>query len=380
MPMTSSDWTSNDPHLVALRFQPSQLTRARELRRLTKSALASRTDKTPSAISQFESGVTKPDAQTVARLALALGTPVGFLARPHLTAPLRLDDCHFRSLKSVSQYLRREAVRIGELMHELLQLVEREGVELPPETLSALKSTVPEGQNEIELFARSVRRAWGLGQGPIPDPIGLLEEQGVRILPLSNVFDKVDAFSFWYGGSPFMMLNLDKPPSRIHFDVAHELGHLLMHDDVSPGDPCLEREADGFASAFLIPRETFLEECPSRWSLAAFSALKRRWFVSIAALVFRANKLGRLTQASQRRAYQTLNAQGLRQSEPDEWPLGAPTVLKQALTLVSEDLPLSQLAAELGLHERHLADLLEPINLPHVAPPVDGCQEPRRFG
>lgn len=44
--------------------------------------------------------------------------------------------------------------------------------------------------------------------------------------------NKLDAFSVWFDNKPFIFLSSDKDTNvRIRFDIAHELGHLLMHSD-----------------------------------------------------------------------------------------------------------------------------------------------------
>jgi Zn-dependent peptidase ImmA (M78 family)/DNA-binding XRE family transcriptional regulator len=358
--MDGDEGLIRDPHIAVLRFRPEQLTRGRELRGFTKTALATAVGKTAAALSQFESGANKPDARTLASLALALGIPVGFFARSPLGAPVRLEECTFRSLRSVSQYLRRQAVRSGELMHEVALLLEEEGVELPADQVTPLRDAL-RASDDIEVAAAELRRAWGLGPGPLTNPITLLESKGVWVLPLSAVCDDVDAFSMWQSQRPFVMLALHKPPSRVHFDAGHELGHLLLHEDAAPASPRAEREANHFAAAFLVPRETFLQECPRRWSFETFRALKRRWHVSIQALVYRAQELERLSTGSARRAFSELNRRGLRKRECDEWELARPTVLEQSLALVRDDLSLAALADRLGLHEAHLRELLEPV-------------------
>lgn len=350
----------NDPHLVAVRFQPSQLSRARELRGLTKTALAEQIGKTPSAVTQFENGSVRPDAETIARMALALAVPPRFFARGSLVGETPLDACHFRSLRSVSQGSRRQAVRIGELMREVTFVLEEEGIEFPRDEITPIRRAV-RSREEIEQLALDVRRAWGFNLGPITSVIPLLESKGMRVLPLVDACAEVDAFSGWQGNVPFAMLSLQKPPSRVHFDAVHELGHLLMHDDVTAGSPLLESQADQFAASFLMPRETFLQECPRRWHLATFQALKRRWHVSIQALVVHAYSLGHLSVSSYRRAFMDLSRLNMRKREPDEWELDSPVVLRRALELVREDVSLRAVADALSIHESHLAQMLEPV-------------------
>lgn len=359
MPRRSSPPT--DPHLVALRFRPVQLRRARELAGLTKTELAGRIEKTASALSQFEAGVARPDAETLAGVALALQVPVWFFCRDAGDELLDLESCHFRTLRATSQGRRRQAVRVGELLDELLRVIENEGVSLPLEHVSVLRCTVSTPE-EIEALAGAVRTAWGLGTGPITSPIPLAESHGIRVLPLTKACEEVDAFSFWRGNSPVALLSLAKPASRVHFDLAHELGHLLMHNDVAPGSPQAEAEADRFASAFLMPRGAFLQEAPTRWSFPVFRALKRRWHVSIQAAVHRSYQLSRLSLASYRRAFMYLNHFQMRRLEPDEWALVGPQVLSRALELVAEDLPISALSDELGIRVGLLNEMLAPIH------------------
>jgi hypothetical protein len=111
--------------------------------------------------------------------------------------------------------------------------------------------------------------------------------------------EDMDAFSAWHAKRPIVFLIDHKgSTSRLRFGAAHELGHLVMHADVVAGSPELERQANRFASAFLLPRETFLPECPRRLNWPHFYELKRRWKVSVAALVRRAYDLECISEAS----------------------------------------------------------------------------------
>lgn len=352
-----SDSLPKDPYLVALRFRPEQLSRARELKGITKTALAGLIDKTPSAITQFEAGVIVPDAETLTRISWVLRMPVQFFGREPLVPKIALEACHFRSLRSASQQVRRQTLRMGEFTHELMVLLENEGIEFPTEQVSFLKQPA-ETSADVEEAAAAVRRGWGLGNGPIPELIQLLEGKGISILPLTGACQEVDAFSLWCSQRPFILLAMQKNSSRTHFDAAHELGHLVMHEDVQPADPLIEKQANDFAAAFLLPRDTFSQECPTRWSLPTFRALKKRWHVSIRALVYRAHKLGKLSEASYRRANVTLNRLYGSKQEPDEWALQKPRVLRDALLLLQDDVPLEEIADRLALQHRQLEDML----------------------
>src|SRR5690606_38887686 len=113
----------------------------------------------------------------------------------------------------------------------------------------------PKGPSEldmeaIEQIASRLRKHWGMGMGPIPNMTKLLESKGVFILPIADAFHQVDAYSAWPGARPTIMLSFYKSASRARFDAAHELGHLIMHEDTFPADTSVESQADRFASAF----------------------------------------------------------------------------------------------------------------------------------
>jgi len=102
--------------------------------------------------------------------------------------------------------------------------------------------------------ARALRLAWRMGAGPAPNLVQLAEAHGIRVLGIPLADAVVDAFSFWApDGRPFVFLSRIKTAERSRFDLAHEIGHLVLHCDVTgtgeTTDREIEREADVFASA-----------------------------------------------------------------------------------------------------------------------------------
>lgn len=347
-----------DAHIAAHMFQPYRLTLARELRGRSKAQLADAVQKTPSAISQFETGRTKPDAQTLQKLALALEVQLGFFAKVGGTPLISTDNCYFRSLRSASQRDRRSLLAVGTILCDLVSLLE-DHVDLPREQVTSV-ATSAGNADEIEQAAIEVRRKWGLGLGPIPAIIKLLENKGVIVTRIPAEREQVDAFSTCNNHRPIVFLVTGKNSrSRARFDAAHELGHLVLHADITAASPEAERQANRFASAFLLPRDTFLRECPNYLNWDHLYELKRRWRVSIAALVKRGFDLGRISEASYRRAFIHLNETGQRQGETrDEPEVEYPTTLKRALDTASREYPLSLLCDHLGIFERDLQEIL----------------------
>jgi Zn-dependent peptidase ImmA (M78 family) len=164
--------------------------------------------------------------------------------------------------------------------------------------------------------------------------------------------DKIDAFSR-RGEVSLMVLNTQRQStSRWIFDVAHELGHFVLHAGIQTGDKETEAQANAFASALLMPRKTFGREFPTRgFSWPRVFELKRRWHVSAAAIIRRAFDLGLLDGIAYRRCYQHMSICGWLKKEPHEPPFAGPEWLSSAFALAGRQFNLSplQLCDRLGL-------------------------------
>ncbi len=225
-------------------------------------------------------------------------------------------------------------------------------VDLPEEKVTPSIVSKVFTAEEIEDAALKVRRDWGLGVGPISNVVHLLETNGVLVFRLLSDCKKVDAFSLWHKSRPFIFLSTEKGSgSRSRFDAAHELGHLIMHSDCVPGDRIQEDQANRFASAFLLPRDGFLEECPKRLVWPHFIALKERWIVSLAALIRRARDLGVISDDTYRRGNIQLHKRW-NSSEPSEPEIERPVILPQVIKVLGQSgWPLSAIAEEVRLSE-----------------------------
>lgn len=353
-------------YVAAENFVPARLTLAREAAGLLQTELAEMIDTTQSAVSQYEDpdGRVKPSPERIARLSLALGVPPAFFTG-EVGSRLDPDRCHFRKRRRARKKEQARVLARGDVVLILSDSLNRL-MHLPDPNLDDLQTTV-ESVEDIETLARRVRDAWDLGRGPLPNVVKLLERHGVFVLEVMADSRDLDAFSAWRDDRPVVFLGTDKGSgTRRRFDLAHELGHLLMHPDCRPGDRQLEREADRFAGAFLLPAETFRRECPSRLSWPHLRALKKRWGVSLAALVYRAGELGIFTQYTVRRANQQLRARGWHLREPDEPELEQPNLFARAIGMLSErGFGLSRIAEEARMGVEQIERLLlEPRRAP----------------
>jgi Zn-dependent peptidase ImmA (M78 family) len=188
---------------------------------------------------------------------------------------------------------------------------------------------------EVEAIAGRVRQVWKLPWGPISNVVELLEHHGVIVLRSTLASSDVDAFSPPYEDRPIVVLSGDKNGrARSRFDAAHELGHLVMHGQEVWGLKQVEDQAHWFAGAFLMPAQDIELELPDSVIWEKFFALKRKWHVSLAALLMRAKYLKRINPNQYLAAIKTTSARGWRRVEPI--PLGPceePQLIKQLVAV-----------------------------------------------
>ncbi len=274
---------------------------------------------TPAAISQFESGAARPRAETLSQLGDFLEVPPKFFELPLVES----HEGFFRSLRRTSVIDRRKARAVAHVAHDLAAQGWADrllpALSLPPPEAMPIGADV----EDIERAAAHVRDVWDISPGPAPNLVDLLESRGVIVLRLPLGSADVDAFSLPFPDRPVVVLGSDKNDrARSRFDAAHELGHLAMHGDDVWGLPEVEKQAHMFAAAFLMPRADIYAELPNRAHWPTLFDLKRRWQVSLAALLMRAKTLGRMTEPAYLSAVKAASAMGWRRLEPV--PLGEP--------------------------------------------------------
>lgn len=338
---------------VAVDFDPARLALARRLAALPRTHLGKRVEVTPSAITQYEKGQTKPTLPVLDKIAEVLGVPTEFFRAGHPVPALPAAGAHFRSLRSTTALERERALSFGELALAVFTAVELH-VDLPAVTLPELEipTDSPEDLDQagIETLARQARDTLGLGTGPVPHVVRLLEAHGVAVVRLEAASNKVDAFCHQQGYRPLVLLSPGKrDKARSRFDAAHELGHLLMHHDVEPGSRLVEQQAHIFAAEFLAPAAQIIDDLPDRLDWTVLHQLKRRWGISLKALVMRAHTLRRINNHTYQRGMRRLAMWG----HPEPGPLGppeAPVLLPRAVELIGPRREtLAQLAADAGL-------------------------------
>lgn len=339
-------------------LNPERISYARELRGLTKKALAEKIQKSPAAITQFESGM-KPDIDTLIKIAKALEIPLSFLsAENDIYSTPQVEEFHFRARASVTQMMKYQSRRYASRVIDIFRYLEDNGVDFPNENVTSIQSSFADGMSISEV-ANFVRSQWGLQNFPIKDLFPLFECNGIFIILLDQEYNDLEACATWFGGRPCVMLankKFEESSSRIHFDLAHELGHLFLHDE-SFSETEKEPQAHEFASSFLMPEEQYAPDSPQKWHLGMFIEIKHKWHVSLQAALRRSRDLGLISDSSYRWGMVDISKRGFRQKEPAEFALGQPTLLARAIDLVKDKLLFDEFAD--GVHM--LPDELESI-------------------
>ncbi|MGO1950965.1 MAG: ImmA/IrrE family metallo-endopeptidase [Mycobacteriaceae bacterium] len=168
------------------------------------------------------------------------------------------------------------------------------------------------------LAAQTIRLMWGLGEGPLPNIVQLCESKGVRVFGLPAVADSVDAFSAWSGGNPYIFLSRRKTPERSRFDIAHELGHIILHSSSTgtSNHDQREQDADRFAAEFLVPSTSIRQRLAHNPSVNQILTFRQAFRVSAMMAAKAALRGRRADEAGYRRLCSALARRGFRAGEP----------------------------------------------------------------
>ncbi|CAA2105411.1 hypothetical protein MBUL_03179 [Methylobacterium bullatum] len=304
-------------------------------------------------VSRLENGYHDPEDQTVAAIAKALGFPVEFFHGDDID-PVTKEGVSFRSLTAMKAGERDAAIAAGHIAYLLADWTAARYNLPTPDLIEASQERDPARS------ARWLRQHWGLGEQPIKHMIKLLEAKGIRVFSLAENTATLDAFSCWRGDTPYIFLNTAKSAERSRFDAAHELGHLVMHKHGGPQQgKSAEHEAQLFAASFLMPQSDIEAKIPRALTLDQIVIAKRRWGVSAAALAYRLNKLGILSDWLYRGMVIEMGRREYRTNEPNEMEREESVVWQKVFSdLWSKKITKDTIAGELHVPIAEIENLI----------------------
>jgi len=322
---------------------------AREQVLMTQGDLAMAAGVSQPMIAHVEQGLKQPSSDLANRIAEATRVRPEFLYRPS-SPVLPLGSMLFRARANTSARKLAQTHAIASNIFELFTCMSAR-FELPSVKLRPVSGTPEEA-------ARETRKMLGVNLGePIPHLMRAFEKSGGVVLALPELQGR-EAFAVWAANKPVIAIGPNKSSDRLRFSMAHEIGHLSLHN--SPASKALaEKEAHRFAAELLMPSETISRDFAGVLSIEKLGSLKRKWGVSMSALLLRARDIGNLSKRNFGRLI--IEMAPFRIKEPTEFdvPLEQPRMLRQmAEILYAPTEEIEKLSSQLAFHEEFVADTL----------------------
>ena len=292
------------------KFNPEMLLLARDIRGMTQKDVAEAAKLSQPYVSQLEAGTRESTSEAEEKLSSALNLPPSFFHQDEHYTGFGLSMVYYRKRNSaLMSHLKRLQGEVNLRRIHARKLLR--GVDLKTRQQFSFMDISENGTPED--VAHRLRASWMLPLGPIVNLVTVIENAGGLVFLFPFGTTDIDAMSQWQADSPPMFfLNSQAPADRIRFSLAHELGHVVMHDVASDD---IEDEADRFASEFLMPRDEIGSQLIGI-DLKQAVGLKPYWRCSMAALIRRGRDLQKITESRYRDLCIQMSKLGFRKREP----------------------------------------------------------------
>jgi Zn-dependent peptidase ImmA (M78 family)/DNA-binding XRE family transcriptional regulator len=311
-----------------------QLTFAREYRGYSQTDLAeSIKGLSQSNLSRFEKGfgVLSDDIQR--KIIEYLNFPEEFFNRKINST---IENANYRKRasigKNITQRFENKCKLIGYIIDEFSESIEWLDFALSP-------LNVEEGYTP-KYIANYNRKLLKLTKDePVKNIMSLLEQSGVIIYEIDEI-EKFDGVSFITDkGFPVIIVNKNFSNDRKRFTIAHELGHILLHNEnlfpiSSYRDK--EKEANIFASEFLMPEDE-IKNSLRQLKMSDLGDLKSYWLTSMSSVIRKAKDLNFLDDNRYRYFMIEMSRYGYNKKEPIEVFIDKPTCFKNAYQLFKNE-------------------------------------------
>jgi Zn-dependent peptidase ImmA (M78 family)/DNA-binding XRE family transcriptional regulator len=306
----------------------------REASLLTQHELAGSAGISQSTLWAIENSEITPSNDVLSRIASVTAYPVMFF---HLGVLPDMPDGYHRKLQKGTAKAEKQVRAHVRILVDLVQRGERV-VKLPPVILERV-SQIP-GIEEVEEVASEARHIIGIGErDPIPNLTRAVERAGVVVVRLPFEQGDYNAYSVWpdkaHGGRPVIALTGGHPGDRDRANVAHELGHLVLHPDRPMIDPeTAEQEAWRFAGALLFPKAAAMEALRPPVTLKTLSGVKAAYGISIAFGIQRARELDLISNAQFVSFRKQLASRRWLHNEPIDVPRESPLLIAKIVEMM----------------------------------------------
>lgn len=342
-------------------FRQDRLSQVLAARRLTQVQLAALVGVSPATVSKWRAGSQAPEREALERLAGVVNvTPEWFTRTPAEKISLPLFRSNASAHVAARAMLEARLEWAQDVAVALMEFVDYPELNLPkrdfidPEEITA---------EDIEQAASECRDMWRLGRVAVQDLALAVEGAGIILVREETGIAQIEGLSAWSEmlGRPLILLSADKDNGyRSRFDLAHELGHLILHRNIlrttdNDRHKLMEKQAHHFAGSFLLPAESFAADIRMPVTLDDLLLLKRRWGVSVAAITMRLHALDMIDDDGKLSLFKRRSARWGGKSEPgdgDRKP-EQPRLLRRTIDLLVDEnvMPLDAIPRHIGLSD-----------------------------
>lgn len=352
-------------------FQGEKLKLARELKLWTISRLGKELNVSHQLVSDWENNKKRPTFEKILDIENKLGFPRRFYysVEKNMTADNEL--LFFRKGAAVAVKYQKQVEQSAILFSIVSKIIERY-VNLPEfRHPNFIHKATEFSQIDLEYIANvanKLRTEYNLGIGPLSNMTLLVEKMGIRVHFEDLSSAKIDALTLFVNKQPYIIINNQRISSvRIRFNLAHELGHILLHSSYdkketlnSSNNKRIEMEANYFAGCLLLPEEGFVLDLTST-NMNHLIQLKKHWKVSLQAIIYNGEQSGVISSKQVLFLRQQISRNKWRLFEPfdDEIPIEYPTLFNKALEFINENNPtyINEICRESGLDKDKVLDM-----------------------
>ncbi|MDD2235200.1 MAG: XRE family transcriptional regulator [Desulfitobacteriaceae bacterium] len=324
----------------------SRIKMARISAQMSMRDLAEKVGVSHTAISKYERNIDRPRPAILLKLARVLNVDAAYFLQD---TPFELQCTAYRKQKKLSQKQQKSIeTKITSILEKQLEFESA----LPNHyaTVFELQTYDVASFEDVEQAAEALRDYFEIGYDSIENLTETIEQNGIRVVAM-DAPQGFDGFSCWVNGDiPVIVSQTNIPGDRQRYNLAHELGHLLLN---TTNGFDAEKAAHRFAGALLLPRKTALREFgPKRSSLnmKELYILKHKYGISMQAIAKRAFELEIISDEAYKKLYIQFSKNGWRKEEA-----GTPYPVEQSYRFM---LLVQQALAENLINPSKAAELL----------------------
>lgn len=237
-------------------------------------------------IIRFEKGLSNPDTTTLYQLADVLKVRPNFFFERNKVSSSKVE---FRKQSSLGQK------KVNSIKQKVIENINKyveleEILQIPSKFFNPIADYFVKSFPDIEDVTNQLRIHWGLGDKPLVNIVGMLENNEIKVIELDED-PNFDGLSGWANDIiPFLVINKNFLVERKRFTTLHELGHLLLNFPNNISKKNRENLCHAFAGSMLIPCNVFVEKLKSMDLIK----IKEKYGISIQAIFSRAMTLGEI--------------------------------------------------------------------------------------